>query len=222
VAAWTSLAPAITGPTTASAIAGEPFGYLPTVNGPDVGVTATGLPAGLQVEATTGEVRGTPAGSVGDYLVTLTATNPFGTATHAFTLTLGHGAAVSFRATASDPRPMQGATITIAVTATDGFGNAWDASGEATITSNVTGDRVRGNRVTFPHASPHVLTVALGALTPQSLTIQVIPVTASLGLTGAGFPWPALVAAALAVLVGVLAGAMRADPDTGRRSGGWR
>jgi hypothetical protein len=202
VAAWDLLAPSIDGPTAAAGVAGETFGpYTPTVTGAEVTVTATGLPDGLDVDEATGEVTGTPADIAGEYLVTLTATNAAGADALSFTLTLERGAAASFSATASTLRPKQGDTVIITVTANDGYGNEWDASSSAIIESTIASDRIDENRVTFPHASPHILTIRLDDLPSQTLVIDVQPVTTELGVTGAAAPWM-LIAIALLALFG--------------------
>src|SRR5690606_16449264 len=54
---------------------------------------------------------------------------------------------------------MQGETITLTAMATDRFGNdLGDVSGDVTFTSSVATDVISGNRITFPHASPHTIT----------------------------------------------------------------
>src|SRR5438105_11658460 len=94
VAAGTALAgpkPVITSPTTASGQVGVAFSYQITAsNGPIISYNATGLPAGLTVNTTTGLISGTPAAGTNTgspYSVTLSATNGNGTSNPA-TLTL--------------------------------------------------------------------------------------------------------------------------------------
>jgi hypothetical protein len=83
VSAWTGegfigKAPVISGPLVAAAVAGAPFVWqvgasnLPTVYG------ATGLPAGLAIDAASGRISGTVAGGEGYYEATVTAANAGG------------------------------------------------------------------------------------------------------------------------------------------------
>lgn len=71
--------PTISGPDTAEATVGDPFGYTPTVTGapaPTVTLTSGALPDGLALDPATGGITGTPQGDEGDYPVTLTAQAP--------------------------------------------------------------------------------------------------------------------------------------------------
>ncbi|MGL3150597.1 InlB B-repeat-containing protein [Microbacterium sp. A82] len=68
----------------------------------------------------------------------------------------------------------EGDTITVEVTATGASGALGNATGYAVITSNVPTDVVDGAQVSFPSASPHTLTITLGALT-STHTVDVTP-----------------------------------------------
>ncbi len=74
---------AVTSPLTAVALAGDssPFTYIITAsNGPDTTFTATGLPAWLTLNTTTGVITGSPsAAQAGHYQIVVTATNAAGT-----------------------------------------------------------------------------------------------------------------------------------------------
>ena len=80
-------APALTSATTASGNAGSAFGYPITATNAPASYGATGLPAGLSVNALTGFISGTVA-TAGTYPFTVTATNAFGTGSRSVTLTL--------------------------------------------------------------------------------------------------------------------------------------
>lgn len=79
--------PEITSPTSASGRSGEPFSYqIEATQGPE-SFGATGLPNGLTVDGGTGLISGTPLQG-GEFTLTLTASNPSGTATQVLVLTI--------------------------------------------------------------------------------------------------------------------------------------
>lgn len=69
----------------------------------------------------------------------------------------------------------QGGSLTFAITGEDAYGNPVDTSA-ATLTSSVASDQISGWTVSFPHASPHVITARLGSVT-ASVSIEVIAAT---------------------------------------------
>lgn len=72
------LRPVITSALTASGTTGVPFSYTITATNTPTSFNATGLPAGLSINTSTGLISGTPTGpAVTD--ISLTATNGFGT-----------------------------------------------------------------------------------------------------------------------------------------------
>src|SRR5438094_10245152 len=91
VAAGTALAgpkPVITSPTAATGQVGVAFSYQITAsNGPIISYNATGLPAGLSVNTSTGLISGTPT-TAGTYSVTISATNESGRAWGRVTLNI--------------------------------------------------------------------------------------------------------------------------------------
>jgi hypothetical protein len=86
----TPTAPAITSATTASATVGTAFSYTITASNNATSYGATGLPAGLTVNSTSGLISGTPT-TAGNSSATISATNTGGTgnATLAFTIARG-------------------------------------------------------------------------------------------------------------------------------------
>jgi hypothetical protein len=79
--------PAITSSTSASGTVGTAFTYQITASNSPTSYSATGLPAGLSVNTTTGAITGTPSVS-GTSSVTIGATNSGGTGTATLTLTI--------------------------------------------------------------------------------------------------------------------------------------
>ncbi len=67
----------------------------------------------------------------------------------------------------------QGGSITLVISGVDEFGNELSAL-DAVLSSDQPGDVITGNTVTFPHASPHVITATIGTLS-KNVTVQVVP-----------------------------------------------
>jgi len=106
-----TVAPTITSGAPTPATAGTPYSYTVTATGtPSPTFTATGLPAGLTIDSTTGVVSGTPT-TPGAATVTVTASN--GTApdaTQTVTITVQPSATTTPTAPATAPTPTAPAT----------------------------------------------------------------------------------------------------------------
>src|SRR5947208_3561264 len=79
--------PIITSATTSTGQVGVAFSYQITATNNPTSYNATGLPAGLTVNTTTGLISGTPT-TAGTYTVTISATNSGGTGSATLTLTI--------------------------------------------------------------------------------------------------------------------------------------
>jgi hypothetical protein len=79
--------PVITSSLTASGQVGVPFSYQITASNNPTSFNATGLPAGLSVNHTTGVISGKPGGA-GTFNVTISAANSAGTGSAKLTLTI--------------------------------------------------------------------------------------------------------------------------------------
>jgi hypothetical protein len=110
-------APTITSPSTASGTTGAAFAYQITATESPTSFNATGLPAGLNVNTSTGLISGTPA-SAGTSTVTLTATNAAGPGTMTLTITITDPPAptITSAATASGT---EGVAFAYQITATE-------------------------------------------------------------------------------------------------------
>ena len=84
-------APVITSATAANGTVGTVFGYQITATNSPTSYGATGLPAGLSVNTSTGLISGTPS-AAGTSSVTLSATNATGTGNAALTVTIANAA----------------------------------------------------------------------------------------------------------------------------------
>src|SRR5205814_2099947 len=81
--------PVITSATTATGQVGVAFSYQITATNNPTSYGATGLPAGLTVNTSTGLISGTPT-TAGTYTVTISATNAGGTGSATLTLTINN------------------------------------------------------------------------------------------------------------------------------------
>ena len=82
--------PIITSPTTATGAVGFAFSYQITAQNAPTSFNATGLPAGLSINTTTGLISGTPT-AVGTFPANVTATNATGTGSQGVTITIAVG-----------------------------------------------------------------------------------------------------------------------------------
>lgn len=82
-----SSAPVITSPLVSGGTASSPFSYTIQAANAPTAFAATGLPAGLTVNTTTGVISGTPSGA-GTSNVSISATNSMGTTTATLVITI--------------------------------------------------------------------------------------------------------------------------------------
>jgi hypothetical protein len=97
-------APAITSALTATGTAGVAFSYAITATNSPTSFNATGLPAGLSVNTSTGVISGTPAAS-GTSSVTISATNGGGTGSATLVLTVNNAVPVITSPATATPNP---------------------------------------------------------------------------------------------------------------------
>jgi hypothetical protein len=89
-----ALPPTITSPTFAAATFDAPFSYQITATGSPLSFDASGLPAGLSLNPSTGIISGTPATTIGSpFTITLSAANAVGTGTASLALVVAKASA---------------------------------------------------------------------------------------------------------------------------------
>ncbi len=97
----------------------------------------------------------------------------------------------------------EGDSIELAVNGRDAFGNVIDIDPSTiVVTSSVPTDIINGLTVTFPTASPHVLTVTAGEFSAQ-VTIEVTPAATDLELSDTGAADTAVGFGLAALLIGL-------------------
>jgi autotransporter-associated beta strand protein len=112
--------PEISSATSATATIGTAFNYTITASGNPSAFSATGLPAGLTLDATTGIISGTPA-NIAQSEVTISATNGNGTGTATLMLNV-----------INNQVPATPDSLTASVTNTTRIMLTWSASNNAT------------------------------------------------------------------------------------------
>ncbi len=128
--------PLITSGATINTEAGQPFSYQIIASNSPTSFDAKGLPAGLIINSVTGSISGTPIGSTGVSVVTLSATNAAGTGTETLTLTIAADGIVTSAPPTITSQPQSatataGGSFTLSVAATGSglIGYQWFLNG---------------------------------------------------------------------------------------------
>lgn len=178
--------PEITSALTKAGVVGKSFSYQISGSNSPVSFGATGLPAGLNVNADTGLISGTPT-SPGISTVTLSATNAGGTDTAALQITVRATPTIS-----TNPVPklvIAGGTVTFTVAATgDNLSYQWFKDDlELEDNSRISGSTTKTLTITNATAADagayNVVVTNLAGDTPSALvdlTVNPVPATSAI------------------------------------------
>lgn len=165
--------PAYTGPLQLSGVQGAAFTFTPAFSNSPTGFTASGRPAGLSVNATTGAITGTLE-ATGTWTIQIAATNAGGTTTVALTLTVNPAPTAPVITSASTATGTVGSAFSFTLTAS-GTGSTFTATGlPSTLSLNPTTGVISGTP-----AAPGTYTVQVRATNgvgtgPQSVLILAV------------------------------------------------
>jgi len=167
----TPQAPAINSASSASGNVGSSFSYQITAAHSPTSYAATGLPAGVSINTSTGVISGTPT-ATGTSTATLTATNSVGTSAN-FALTIAISPALPAITSASTASGTMGVAFSFTVTASNsptGFGAIGLPAG---LTINTTTGVISGTPTTAGTSSVTVTATNAGGTATGALTITI-------------------------------------------------
>lgn len=168
--------------------AGQPYSYRVAASGsPAPTLTLHGtLPKGIEFDPETGLIAGTST-VAGHYVVSVEASNGVGVPvvqTIAIDIAAGPTTSLELTTTGTGTETDggvtadQGSTISVHALGLDEWANATGDVDGVVLTSSVASDEIHGDRVTFHHASPHVITATANGMT-ASVLVHVIPTAAT-------------------------------------------
>jgi PKD repeat protein len=169
-------APVISSPATATGTAGTAFNYTITASNSPTSFDATGLPAGLSVNASTGLISGTPT-TAGTYTATISATNAGGTASKTLTITINSGVSAPVISSAASATGTVGASFSYTITASNtptSFGATSLPSG---LTVNASTGLISGTPTTAGTYTSTVSATNAGGTATKQVTITINPAT---------------------------------------------
>jgi PKD repeat protein len=162
--------PAITSAATATGTVGVAFSYQITASNSPTSYNATGLPAGLSVNTTSGLISGTPT-TAGTSSVTLSATNTGGTGTRTLTLTVNPPAPVI--TSTGSATGIVGTAFTYQIVATNSP-TSFNATGlPAGLSINTTNGLISGTPTTAGTSTVTLSATNAGGTGTRTLTLTV-------------------------------------------------
>jgi hypothetical protein len=179
--------PSITSATSAPGTVGTLFSYTITATSSPTSFTASPLPPGLVLNSTTGVISGTPTAPAGITLVSLTATNTYGTSSPTtLTITIGAAAAAPVITSATTAPGTVGTLYSYTIAAT-GSPTSFTASPlpSGLVLNSSTGVISGTPSGTGTTLASLTATNATGTSTPVTLTITVGAAAAAPVITSA-------------------------------------
>ena len=144
--------PVISSASTATAVVGTAFNYTIAASNSPTSFNATGLPAGLSVNTTTGAITGTPT-ATGTSTFSLSATNAGGTGTATLTLTVNPASTTTLVWSGS-------------------VNSSWDVSTLNWLNGATAAAYTDGSSVTFNDSGAAGTVAIAGAYSPASVTVN--------------------------------------------------
>ncbi|HVD96827.1 MAG TPA: carbohydrate-binding protein, partial [Cytophagaceae bacterium] len=183
----TQPAPVINSAATANATVGTAFNYTITASNTPTSFGATGLPAGLSVNTTSGVISGTPT-AAGTFNATVTATNSSGTGSKAVTITVTQPAPViSSAATATGTT---GTTFSYQIAASNSP-TSFGASGlPAGVSVNTTTGLISGTPTAAGTYNATVTATNSGGSGNKAVTITITAPATNTPYGGVAWPIP--------------------------------
>lgn len=168
--------PVITSATSATTMVSSAFTYQITASNSPTSYNATGLPAGLSVNTSTGSITGAPTLS-GVYPVTISATNPGGTGSATLTITVNDLPAAPVITSALSANGEAGVSFSYQITANNNP-TSYGASGlpSGLIISSSTG-KISGTPTTAGTYSVTITATNAGGTGSATLSMTISPTT---------------------------------------------
>ena len=167
-------APVISSPATATGTTGAAFNYAITASNAPVSFGATGLPAGLSVNASTGLITGAPS-IAGTYTATISATNAGGTASKTLILTINSNVVAPVISSAANAAGTVGASFSYAITATNTPTSFGATALPAGLSINASTGLISGTPTTAGTYTVTVSATNAGGTATKQVTITINP-----------------------------------------------